>query len=122
MKFCDMTTDETMDILVDITPSVMEIVQDEELVKLFKDSIKPTKGMKKEEIQKMAMAKGIEKISKIIPMLLSNHRINIYNILSAINKKTVDEIKKQSPIITINEIKELFQDKDLINFFSQLNN
>lgn len=122
MKFCDMTTDETMDILVEITPSVMDIVQDESLVKLFKDGIKPTKDMTKEQIQKLAMTKGIEKISKIIPMLLSNHRANIYNILSAINKKTVDEIKKQSPIITINEIKELFQDKDLINFFSQLNN
>ena len=122
MKFCDMSTDKTMDILVEITPSVMEMVQDEELVKVFKDGIKPTKGMTKEEINKMAMVKGIEKMSKIIPMLLSKHRENIYIILSSINEKSVEEIKKQSPIITINEIKELSQDKELINFFSQLNN
>ena len=122
MKFCDMTTDETMDVLVNITPSIMEMVQDESLVKVLKDGVKPTKGMTKEQIKNMAITKGLEKISKVVPMLLSNHRQNIYNILSAMNKKTVDEIKKQSPIITINEIKELFEDKEFINFFSQLNN
>lgn len=120
MRLSEMNTEQTMDLLVNITPAIMEIVKDEELVKVFSERVKPKKGMSKEEINKLAMNKGFEKIGKLVPMLLGNHRNDIYTILAEINGKSIDEVKSQSPIKTIGQIQELLQDKELISFFSQL--
>lgn len=120
MRLSEMNTEQTMDLLVNITPAIMEIVKDEELIKVFSERVKPKKGMSKEEINKLAMNKGFEKIGKLVPMLLGNHRNNIYTILAEINGKSIDEVKSQNPIKTIGQIQELLQDKELISFFSQL--
>ena len=41
----------------------------------------------------------------------------MYGILAVLNETSVDEIAKQSLFKTIGMIREIFSDKDLLNFF-----
>ena len=62
------------------------------------------------------LAKGVSNFTKLIPILLKKHKENIYNVLAIVNDKTVEEIRKQNPVQTIKQLKELWSDKELLNF------
>lgn len=58
-----------------------------------------------------------ERIGEIIPVLLRNHRSDMYGILSVLNEKSAAEIAAQPVRDTIQQIQEAFQDVELLNFF-----
>lgn len=113
MRLSQMTTDEALDVLCELTPFIMNISADETLLSEIKAKIKPEKGATKAEIYLLAA----DKVSRIIPIILKGHREDIYGMVGVINGKTVDEIRAQNILTTSKQIYEMFKDKELLDFF-----
>lgn len=101
----NLSTDRAVDILIEITPYVADIINDSDLRKVI-DKYKKTP------------AKQIQYFAELIPMFLKKHREPVYIILAALNETTVEEIQAQSFAVTVKQIKEIANDKDLISFFT----
>ena len=81
MKISQMTTDQVLDLFCKITPCVENILTDEKLVELI------SKAAKKEDITKAGLiALGLKKVSALLPMLLKDHREDVYTIIAAVNE------------------------------------
>ena len=113
MKISEMSTDNAMDVLCELTPYVTNIVTDEALVGELKKAIdfKEANTM----AEKMALTAG--KITKIIPILLKNRKSDVFGIVGVLNGKTIDEIAKQNIIVTMKQIRDISKDKELLDFF-----
>lgn len=120
IKLSELNTDESLDLLCDLTPYVSEIAEDKEVIKLFADKVKLKANTSEEEFKRVTIKTTIDKVSKLIPVFLKKHREAIYNILSILNEKSIEEIKTQKITITINEIKTVLMDQDFLDFFSEL--
>lgn len=113
MKLSEMTTDRAMDVLCEITPFIANITADEELLEELRNAIDPKAVKTKAEL----MVKGVEKITKLIPIVLKKRKADVFGILAALNEKTVEEIGKQNIIATMAQVREVVKDKDLMDFF-----
>ena len=113
MKLSEMTTDRAMDVLCEITPCIANITADEELLEELRNAIDPKAVKTKAEL----MVKGVEKITKLVPIVLKKRKADVFGILAALNEKTVEEIGKQNIIATMAQVREVVKDKDLMDFF-----
>lgn len=113
MKLSEMTTDRAMDVLCEITPCIANITADEELLAELRNAIDPKAVKTKAEL----MVKGVEKITKLVPIVLKKRKTDVFGILAALNEKTADEIGKQNIIATMAQVREVVKDKDLMDFF-----
>lgn len=112
MKLSDLTTDETLDVLCEITPCVEHIVKDEGIINTIGTAV-DTKGMTKTGI----LMAGLDRIGALVPTLLKNHRADIYHILGAVNRIDPAEIAAQKLVVTLTQIDEVFHDEELLTFF-----
>ncbi len=101
----NLSTDKAVDILIEITPYVADIINDSDLRKVI-DKYKKTP------------AKQLQYFAELIPMFLKKHREPVYIILAALNETTVDEVQAQSFAVTVKQIKEIANDKELMSFFT----
>lgn len=113
MKLSEMTTDRAMDVLCEITPFIANITADEELLAELRNAIDPKAVKTKAEL----MVKGVEKITKLAPIVLKKRKADVFGILAALNEKTAEEIGKQNIIATMAQVREVVKDKDLMDFF-----
>ena len=113
MKLSEMTTDRAMDVLCEITPCIANITADEELLTELRNAIDPKAVKTKAEL----MVKGVEKITKLAPIVLKKRKADVFGILAALNEKTAEEIGKQNIIATMAQVREVVKDKDLMDFF-----
>lgn len=113
MKLSEMTTDRAMDVLCEITPCIANITADEELLAELRNAIDPKAVKTKAEL----MVKGVEKITKMVPIVLKKRKADVFGILAALNEKTAEEIGKQNIIATMAQVREVVKDKDLMDFF-----
>ena len=113
MKLSEMTTDRAMDVLCEITPFIANITADEELLEELRNAIDPKAVKTKAEL----MVKGVEKITKLVPIVLKKRKADVFGILAALNEKTAEEIGKQNIIATMAQVREVVKDKDLMDFF-----
>ena len=113
MKLSKMTTDRAMDVLCEITPCIANITADEELLEELRNAIDPKAVKTKAEL----MVKGVEKVTKLVPIVLKKRKADVFGILAALNEKTVEEIGKQNIIATMAQVREVVKDKDLMDFF-----
>lgn len=113
MKLSQMTTDRAMDVLCEITPYIANITADEELLAELKRAVDPKEVATKAEL----MAKGVEKVTKLVPIVLKKRKADVFGILAALNEKTVEEIGKQNILATMAQVREIVKDKDLMDFF-----
>ena len=113
MKLSEMTTDRAMDVLCEITPFIANITADEELLAELRNAIDPKAVKTKAEL----MVKGVEKITKLVPIVLKKRKTDVFGILAALNEKTAEEIGKQNIIATMAQVREVVKDKDLMDFF-----
>ena len=120
IKINKLSTDNTLDLICDLTPYVSEIMEDKEVIKIFAEKVKLGENTSQEKVKIIVLTAGIKKLKGLIPALFKRHREAFYNILALVNEKEVDEIKNQNPMITTKEIKEILTDKYLMDFFSQL--
>lgn len=113
MKLSEMTTDRAMDVLCEITPFIANITVDEELLAELRNAIDPKAVKTKAEL----MVKGVEKITKLVPIVLKKRKTDVFGILAVLNEKTAEEIGKQNIIATMAQVREVVKDKDLMDFF-----
>lgn len=112
MKLSEFNTNEAADVLCEITPLLDNICTDEALVEKIGKAIDQT-GMSKYGLY----METLHRLSNATPVLLRTHRLDVFGILGLLNKKTIDEIGAQPLMETLNQIKEMLQDEELVAFF-----
>ena len=111
-KLSELTTDECADVLCELTPYIVNIVSDKEIM----DAV--GKAVDKNTITQVGiMLLGAQKITAVIPLLLKTHRPDIYSILSIVGEKSVEEVAAQNIMATMWQMKELLNDKEFVSFF-----
>lgn len=117
MKLSELTTDRALDVLCELTPSVSNIIEDDEVVNALSAAM-PEKDADSEESNPFAYGiRFVGKIGSIIPVMLKKHRADVYHILSVLNEKSVEEIARQPIFETMRQAREAFQDSELLSFF-----
>lgn len=112
MKLSQLTTDQALDVLCECTPHVSSIVTDQALFDAIGKGV-DTKGMTRMGI----LLAGVERLNKIVPLLLKSHRADVYGILSAVNRVPVEAIASQNALKTAAQLYELLKDKEMLDFF-----
>ena len=112
MKISTLTTEQALDTLCILTPYIANITGDKALT----DALSKKLGKSKMSAAEV-YTYGAQKITALVPILLKDHREDVFGILSVLNETTPEEIAEQNVLITINQIKEAVQDKDLVDFF-----
>lgn len=112
MKLSELTTDETLDVLCEITPCVEHIVKDEQIFSAIGNAVK-TDGMTKIGV----LMAGVDRISSVVPVLLKTHRADVYGILASVNRVDVEKIAGQKLTDTLTQIYDMIHDEDLLRFF-----
>lgn len=113
MRLSDISTERAADVLCEITPYISNIITDEELLGEIKRVIDPKSVTNRAEW----LILGVEKINKLVPIVLKKRKSDVFGILGVLNDKTVEEIAKQNFLATMRQIKEIIKDKELLDFF-----
>lgn len=113
MKLSKFSTNEGINTLCELSPYVLNISSDEDLLQELRTAISPDKAVTYAEW----VALGASKIAKLIPIIFKKCRDDVIGILSVMNGKTVEEIEKQNILVTAKQIRDIVKDKDLIDFF-----
>lgn len=114
MKISQISTEKAADVLCEISTYIVNITLDQRLV----DELKAIAAPNGEQLTAAQIAViGAKKITNIVPLLLKDHKRDVFGILAAINGKTIEEIASQTFINTLAQIKDAAQDQDLIDFF-----
>lgn len=112
MKLSELTTERALDLLCELTPYIANITADkallDELGKKF-----DSKGKSIAELYVFAA----HKCAQIVPLLLKDHRADVFGLLAVLNETTVDKIAKQNAMETIKQVCEAFKDKEFLDFF-----
>lgn len=111
-KLSDLGTDECLDVLCTIAPSIQAIVEDKDIMAALGKAI-DKKGLTKAGVLMAAASKLVG----AVPLLFKAHREDVYNILSSVGGVTVEEVKAQNVLDTMQQLKEILQDKPLLDFF-----
>lgn len=113
--FSELGTDESLDVMVEIAAPAASIVNDTALIEELRKAL-PAGTHTQADVYRFA----VSKIAVLVPIVLKQHRADLYAILSPFNGKTADEIGKQKFMQTCAEVKMLVCDKELVDFFKSL--
>lgn len=113
MKISQLDTARAIDILCELTPYITSITGDKTLMDTLSEKIGSGKS------QAEIMLYGAKKISALVPIVLKEHKNDVFGILSILNETTAEEIEKQNIMVTMQQIKEICNDKELLDFFKQ---
>lgn len=116
MKISQLTTDEGLDVLCEITPYIGAIIGDEALTAELRRKVDIDDSASKAEVY----AAGLDRIAKLMPIIFKTHRADVYGIIAAVNGKSVEEIAAQNVFKTGAEIRDIIKDKDFVDFFKSL--
>lgn len=112
MKLSELTTEQAADVLCGLTPYIANITGDkallDELGKKF-----DRKGKSVAELYTYAA----QKCAALVPTVLKEHRTDVFSILAVLNETTVEAVAKQNILATIEQVREVFKDKALLDFF-----
>lgn len=112
MKLSELSTERAADVLCEITPYVASLTGDKALLDALKTEV-GAGGKSVAEVYTM----GAKKIASIVPIVLKDHRQDVFGILAALNETDVETITRQNILKTILQIRELAKDKELADFF-----
>ena len=112
MKLSQLTTERAADVLCELTPYIANITGDKALLDELANKF-DSKGKSAAELYTFAA----HKYATLIPILLKEHREDVFGILSVLNETEPDKIAKQNIMETMKQVRNLFQDKDLLDFF-----
>ncbi len=112
MKLSELTTEQAADVLCELTPYIANITGDKALLDKL-DKKFDSKGKSVVELYTY----GAQKYATLVPMLLKDHRADVFGILSILNGTTAEEVAKQNILTTILQIRSVFKDKELLDFF-----
>ena len=112
MKLSELTTDQAADVLCEITPFIMNIAGDKTLL----DELKNKFDLTNNSVAEMFVF-AADKYARIAPIVLKKHRLDVFSILAILNNTEVEKIANQNFIWTMKQIRDLLNDKELIDFF-----
>lgn len=113
-KISQLTTDEALDVFCELTPHINDIISDEELVEEIKRKLDKNGDGELSRIEMLRF--GVDKINKIIPIVLKKKREALLGIIAVMTNSELEDIKKQNIIITLAQVIDLAKDKDLMDF------
>ena len=114
MKISELTTERAADVLCEVSIYALNILSDKELLASLRMQIDGKDG---DSTKAELIAVASEKIAELIPLLLKKHKDDVFGIVAAVNGLTLEQVRQQKIIKTMTAIKEMAQDKDLIDFF-----
>ena len=110
--FSELSTDEALEVVLQIAQPITNLIDDEALVK------EKQKAQPKSETTRIAIQRiGLAKIVKLLNIALKQHREDVYAILAPFNGLTLEEIGKQNFLITCKQVYDLVNDKGFVDFF-----
>lgn len=112
MKLSELSTDRAADLLCEITPYIANITGDKALLDTLSEKI-GTEGKSAAEIY----VYGAKKLTALAPIVLKNHKSDVFGVLSVLNETTPEAVGKQNILKTMLQIREAVQDKELVDFF-----
>lgn len=115
MKLSEMSTDRAADVLCELTLPISNIVTDDELRECLRAAIGAEEAKSMTKMQMLAM--GVERINKIVPILMKKRREDVYAIIAVLNDTTAEEIGRQNILKTMLQIRETVKDRELMDFF-----
>lgn len=113
MKLSQLSTEKAADILCEVSIYAVNVVTDEELMNEITKKLSAEDKPTKERIISFAT----DKLSKLLPLILKKHKGDIFGIIAAVNEKSIDDVAKQNIVQTMSEIREIINDKELVDFF-----
>lgn len=113
MKLSELDTSRAADVLCEAGAYALNILTDEELATELKSKIDSSGELSRLELYTF----GVQKISALLPIILKKHRDDVFGILAAVNGCAVKDIASQNIMVTMQQVKELASDKDMIDFF-----
>ena len=114
MKISELTTERAADVLCEVSIYALNILSDKELLASLRMQLEGTDG---DRTKAEMIAIASEKVAELVPLLLKKHKDDVFGIVAAVNGLTLEQVRKQKIIKTMNAVKEMAQDKDLIDFF-----
>lgn len=114
MKISELTTERAADVLCEVSIYALNILSDKELLASLRMQLEGTDG---DRTKAEMIAIASEKVAELVPLLLKKHKDDMFGIVAAVNGLTLEQVRQQKIIKTMNAIKEMAQDKDLIDFF-----
>lgn len=114
MKISELTTERAADVLCEVSIYALNILSDKELLASLSMQLEGTDG---DRTKAEMIAIASEKVAELVPLLLKKHKDDVFGIVAAVNGLTLERVRKQKIIKTMTAIKEMAQDKDLIDFF-----
>ena len=113
MKLSELDTSRAADVLCEAGAYALNILTDEELATELKSKIDSSGELSRLELYTF----GVQTISTLLPIILKKHRDDVFGILAAVNGCAVKDIAHQNIMVTMQQVKELASDKDMIDFF-----
>lgn len=113
MALKDLSMAEAADILVQISPLMDNLASDEKIMAQIGKSFN-SEGL----TVAGKYAEAAHRVFACIPLLLVDHRADVFGIVATVKRKSIEEIEKQSIVQTMNDLKEIVEDEDLRSFFS----
>lgn len=114
MKISELTTERAADVLCEVSIYALNILSDKELIASLRMQLEGTDG---DRTKAEMIAIASEKVAELIPLLLKKHKDDVLGIVAAVNGLTLEQVRQQKIIKTMTAVKEMAQDKDLIDFF-----
>ena len=111
-KLSQLTTEQAADVLCELTPYIANITGDKSLLDELANKF-DSKGKSAAELYTFAA----HKYATLVPILLKDHREDVFGVLSVLNETELDKIAKQNIMETMKQVRGLFQDKELLDFF-----
>lgn len=112
MKLYELSTEKALDVMCQATPYIANIVGDSDLLSSLNEKL----GGEKKSIAEL-YTYGAQKIAQLIPILLKNHRDDVFGLLAVLNDMEPKDIAAQGFTRTLEQIRSAVQDKELIDFF-----
>lgn len=120
MKLSEISTERAADVLCELTPLVDSIITDEDLMQSLSAVVDREQTETMSVGQKMLLVSS--KLGKIVPILMKKRRAEMFGILAVLNEKTPEQIASQNMLVTMMQVRDLVNDRELIDFFRSCRN
>lgn len=120
MKLSEISTERAADVLCELTQLVDSIITDEDLMQSLSAVVDREQTETMSVGQKMLLVSS--KLGKIVPILMKKRRAEMFGILAVLNEKTPEQIASQNMLVTMMQVRDLVNDRELIDFFRSCRN
>lgn len=114
-KISELTANEAIDVLCEVSVYLANIVTDEQLTSELKTKLND--GETKTKAQQFVF--GMEKLTNLVPIILKKHKVDVFGVLVALSTRpvTTDEVAHVNVMVVMQNIRKIVQDKDFVDFF-----